>query len=277
MIWNITARFDKLIQKLPTKFQFIRLNKIAPDIRANPNFPGSAGTEYQFFELTIKGSNEIIDLINKIGNFDSLALVTNVQEVYPENENSRKLRAIFDRNGSDKGSFHNYDLIYAGILDKNQKREIAILEIGLGTNNIDVVSNMGRNGRPGASLRSWQEYASNSQIVGCDIDARILFEDDNINTFYLDQTSDESWNTLLNQISPKKFDVVIDDGLHSPIANLRTIFYGLQLLKDDGVLVIEDVAINSIPVFKLLMTSILKRNRCEIVKTKRSHVFLVHN
>ena len=136
---------------------------------------------------------------------------------------------------------------------------------------------MGRNGRPGASLRSWKDYISNSQIVGCDIDERILFEDDQIKTYYLDQTSDDSWNSLLKQISLKKFDVIIDDGLHSPIANLRTIFYGLQLIKNDGVIVIEDVAINSIPVFKLLMTSFLKGYRCEIVETKRSHVFLIHN
>ena len=54
-----------------------------------------------------------------------------------------------------------------------------IFEVGLGTNNVDVPSNMGKDGKPGASLRAWRDYFPNA-----DIDTRILFKEDKIQTFY---------------------------------------------------------------------------------------------
>ena len=53
-------------------------------------------------------------------------------------------------------------------LDEN----INILEIGLGTNNPILVSTMGSNGRPGASLYSFREYLPKSNIYGADVDKK---------------------------------------------------------------------------------------------------------
>ncbi len=253
----------------------VRLHKISHLIRSNPNFPSSAGSERQYLELTLRGSGELIDLINVIGNTESIHKATKTNSNYFETTESAKLRKIFDSQGSDKGSIHNYDLVYEEIFRSKPIESFDLLEIGLGTNNLDVVSNMGLNGRPGASLRSWKEFIPNSRIVGCDIDSRILFSEDQIETHHLDQTSDESWNKLLEKLNQRKFDLIIDDGLHSPFANLRTIIYGQKILKENGIIVIEDISENSLPVFRLLMNGLLKNCRTEIVKTRLSHLFIV--
>ena len=35
--------------------------------------------------------------------------------------------------------------------------------------------NMTASGKPGASLRVWRDYFNNAQVIGADIDKRILF------------------------------------------------------------------------------------------------------
>jgi hypothetical protein len=65
---------------------------------------------------------------------------------------------------------------------------VHLLEIGLGTNNTDVVSNMGSEGVPDASLRAFRDYLPNARIYGAGIDKRILFEESRIKTYFADQT-----------------------------------------------------------------------------------------
>ena len=113
---------------------------------------------------------------------------------------------IMSKYGSDKGQGpHNYTIYYDEIFKSMRNKSLSLFELGLGTNNLDVKSNMGPNGKPGASLRGWKEYFINSKIYGADIDKRILFEEDDIKTFHCDQTNkssiDEMWsNNLLKDI-----------------------------------------------------------------------------
>jgi hypothetical protein len=60
-------------------------------------------------------------------------------------------------------------------------------ECGLGTNNPNLLSSMGSMGKPGASLRVWRDYFLNAIIYGADIDKDILFAEEKIKTFYIDQ------------------------------------------------------------------------------------------
>jgi hypothetical protein len=262
-------------KKIIKRLEVVRLNKLSPLLRANPNFPSSAGSERQYLELTLRGSSELIDLINVIGELEQNNQTTKTSKNYAETAKSIELRKIFDLNGSDKGSIHNYDVVYAEIINTNPAKNFDIFEIGLGTNNLDVVSNMGQDGRPGASLRSWREFIPKSSIVGCDIDSRVLFSEEQIETHHLDQTSDESWTNLLHKLNQRQFDLIIDDGLHSPFANLRTIIHGLKILKKSGIIVIEDISEKSLPVFNLLMNGPLRNYKTEIVKTRLSHLFIV--
>ena len=100
---------------------------------------------------------------------------------------------------------------------------------------------MGESGQPGASLRMWRDYFPNAQIVGVDIDADILFEESRITTAQLDQTDPTSIAQFKETQGDSKFDIIIDDGLHTFNA-AKTLFEGFfDLLADDGVYIIEDM------------------------------------
>ena len=56
----------------------------------------------------------------------------------------------FKDSGSDKSTYHNYDTLYDCLFSDFVGKEINFFELGLGTNNTDVPSNMGEDGVPGA-------------------------------------------------------------------------------------------------------------------------------
>src|SRR4029077_16894203 len=58
------------------------------------------------------------------------------------------LKLLFAKFGSDKSPGHNYHHLYGEIL-KDKDDISCVLEIGVGTNNLDIVSNMGTRGVPG--------------------------------------------------------------------------------------------------------------------------------
>jgi SAM-dependent methyltransferase len=176
---------------------------------------------------------------------NALPPIKNIVEVFGESgthpEDSEKFGAILRSYGSDKSTTHNYYIAYASLLAAKKDQPLQILEIGLGTNNIDVPSNMGTYGRPGASLRSFRDMYKHATIWGADIDSRILFSEERIQTFYVDQTQTLILQKLKDQLGDTRFDLIIDDGLHNSQANLNTLNFALGLLKPDGYFVVEDV------------------------------------
>jgi hypothetical protein len=156
----------------------------------------------------------------------------------------KDLTEIMNRNGSDKGSgHHNYTEYYATLFDPIRNSRMNILEIGIGTNNPHIPSSMiGTPGgyNPGSSLRGWKEYFTSSNIYGCDIDREILFEEDRISTFHLDQRDQKS---LQEQIVDKNrmYDIIIDDGLHHFETNLNVLKTIYSKLKQGGIYIIEDI------------------------------------
>ena len=154
-------------------------------------------------------------------------------------EGAEELGRIFTAYGSDKATYHNYYILYDYMLADRAKVE-RVFEIGLGTNNTDVVSNMTREGKPGASLRAFRDVLPNARIYGADVDRRILFTEDRIETFHVDQTDDATFEAL-GRVLPTGFDLMIDDGLHSPNANLRSLRFFLPRIKVGGWAVVEDI------------------------------------
>lgn len=257
---------------------FTRISPLLARLSNDVDFPSSAGSVKQHLELTLHGSLETPNLLARLASLNksnSAIAIIEIDREFSETEETTSLRNILDRNGSDKGSYHNYDLVYGHLLNQRHGKVENILEIGLGTNNTDTVSNMGVNGIPGASLRAWRDFLPSVNIVGCDIDSRILFEEPRIRTYHLDQTSDSSWGSLISKLKENEFDLIIDDGLHAPVANLRSVIYSLSLLKKDGVLVIEDVAIQSIPIWKAVLPLIAECYSGSIVKTKRAYLVIL--
>jgi hypothetical protein len=156
---------------------------------------------------------------------------------------------IMGRNRSDKGhqnitaSWHNYTTFYYSIFKNLQYNPLRIFELGLGTNNTNLPSNMGANGRPGASLYGWSEFFPNSNIFGADIDTGILFNTDKIHTFYCDQTNPDVIKSMWNEpLLQENFDIIIEDGLHTFNANICFFENSIHKLKSNGYYIIEDIA-----------------------------------
>src|SRR2546423_475374 len=104
-----------------------------------------------------------------------------------------ELCRIMTRYGSDKGAGrHNYTTLYHHLFRNLRNKQVTVFELGIGTNNPALPSNMGVAGNPGASLRGWADYFPSGQIFGADIDREILFNEDRIKTFHCDQLSKSS-------------------------------------------------------------------------------------
>ncbi len=146
--------------------------------------------------------------------------------------------------GSDKGGggTHNYTTLYSLLFEKIRNEPIYIFEMGIGTNYLDVPSSMGIHGKPGASLRGWTQYFPNAYVYGADVDSRILFQEENISTFYCDQTKESSIHELFaNQLQGMEFDIMIDDGLHAFEANYTLLRNSIKYLRKNGFYIIEDL------------------------------------
>ena len=163
------------------------------------------------------------------------------------------LSKLCEKYGSDKGFInpdqkkpynwtpHSYTSYYYSIFNLSKDKIKLIFECGLGTNNPSLASNMTATGIPGASLRVWRDYFKNAEIYGGDIDKEILFEEERIKTFYVDQLNKESINSMWKNINLNNCDIIIDDGLHTPAANLNFFFNSFNKLKNNGIYIIEDV------------------------------------
>ena len=163
---------------------------------------------------------------------------------------------IMGRNRSDKGSInisesvHNYTTFYFSIFNELRNKPLRIFELGLGTNNINFLSHMGPNGRPGASLYGWSEFFPNSKIFGADIDSGILFTADRIKTYYCDQTNPHIIKYMWNEPElQENFDIIVEDGLHTFKANVCFFENSIHKLNKNGYFIIEDITINDEPLF----------------------------
>jgi len=169
----------------------------------------------------------------------------------------KTLSQIMEDFGSDKSTRHTYTDIYEKYFLPLKDKNIFLFELGLGTNNTDVPSNMGSEGKPGASLKGWKEFFPNSEIYGADIDKRILFFEDRIKTFYVDQNSISDIEVLWNNIDLKsiQFDIMIDDGVHQPDPTFIFLKYSIQKLKSGGLYFIEDINTGLISYYDQVLTS----------------------
>ena len=158
------------------------------------------------------------------------------------NYNDNILTQLCDKYMTDKGSInhnkrlawyggpHSYSNYYFSIFNHFKDNVKLVFECGLGTSY-------------GASLRVWRDYFKNAQIYGADIDKDILFQEDRIKTYYVDQLNTPSIETMWKNIGIHNFDIIIDDGLHTTDANINLFINSFNKLKKNGIYIIEDVHI----------------------------------
>jgi hypothetical protein len=201
--------------------------------------------------------------------------ILNIVENFESNH--EELGNILAKNYSDKSTSHNYHILYSFILEKlGVTSNLNILEIGLGTNNPSLISTMGYNGRPGASIYSFRDYLPNSSIYGADIDRNILFQSDRIKTSYVDQLDLNTFNDMHNTFNNVKFDLIIDDGLHSIGANLNTLLFALNNINDKGWIVIEDI--HHIDNWKSIdfILNTTKKFKTYVVSAKAGYLYVIN-
>ncbi len=144
--------------------------------------------------------------------------------------------------GTDKDTSHSYVEIYEKFLEPILEKDGSLLEIGV---------------QYGGSILLWNELLKNCRIFGIDNEDKLH---DNVREYVKDypkkvtlEFRDAYCQETVDHIKfvyPRGFDVIIDDGPHTEESQLQSIQLYLELLKDDGVLIIEDIqSFDSIKVF----------------------------
>lgn len=160
-----------------------------------------------------------------------------------------ELSAQFAKAGSDKGLFpsasglpgHRYSSVYQSLFWTYRDKQFAMLEIGIGTNKTDQVSNMGVDGCVGASLQVWEKFFRQSDIYAFDIDDLSFVGNARVKTGVADQTDKNQVETCMKQFENPSFSIVIDDGLHTPQGNQRAFENLRPWLASGALYVIEDI------------------------------------
>lgn len=260
--------------------QFLNKTLAINIVKSFPLFaPSSAGGYKAIANHTMSSINNSFPLLNCLirmnGEPDQIE-TRDVRDVFGNSRenllNADRLKKLCNSYGTEKPS--PAYLLYASILrDGSEVKNI--FEIGLGTNNTKVVSNMGIAGHPGASLRSFRDYCPKANVFGADIDFEILFQETRIQTFSIDQTN---FSEMLRKVMDLnlEFDLFIDDGLHSPEANLGSLITGLKVIAKDGWVVIEDIGANAFEVWPVV-AKLLPNNYTSYIfnSTDRGYLFAV--
>lgn len=142
------------------------------------------------------------------------------------------LQNLFNKYNCDKSSKHKYHLIYERDFEKLRNDPINILEIGI---------------FKGDSIKAWLDYFPNATIFGIDLFTRITPEDIDIlnhprvKWLQGDSTKIEIKEKIMLAWPDITFDIIIDDGLHTPYANRETFNNIFPMCKKNGFYYIEDV------------------------------------
>ncbi len=230
--------------------------------------PHVSGSETLRIKQTILAINQVIPTLSSMAasqengrrsRFKDCTVLNNIEfirEIEGE-EDSSTLYRLFRKYGSDKGTHHNYYRLYEKLFS-NPLEVHKVLEIGIGTQDTNLLSHMHSSYTIGSSLRAFRDFFPNSLVYGADIDSQILFEDDRIRTLEVDQNSIDSLTKLRDCIGDE-FDLIIDDGMHAPNTNLNSFFVGMSMVRRGGFVIIEDIPQAAKPIW-LLISHIINRN-----------------
>ena len=146
------------------------------------------------------------------------------------------MEGLINNTLTDKNTSHSYMELYEKLLSGKKESATTVLEVGIG--------DFGE--KNGGSIKLWRDYFTNATIYGLDI----LPADRVIDELLTDPrvvlyTSTNAYNEdFVNEnfvTKGLKFDFMLDDGPHTLQSMKDFIRLYLPLLKEDGILIIEDV------------------------------------
>jgi SAM-dependent methyltransferase len=193
------------------------------------------GTRILFDEIQ-NLRNEVFRLKDEI--FTNQKTNFEVMRLLLDSPSRNEFSLITEKFKSDKGrvlrtDYHTYSQIYEVILADYRMKAKNVFECGIGYSNSEQCL-------AGGSLRAWREYFPNAMVYGADINKEVLFEEERIKTYWIDQTSPKAIDDYFTNIG-EKFDVMVEDGWHEFLAQNCMFENGIKFLKNDGVYIIEDV------------------------------------
>lgn len=168
----------------------------------------------------------------------SLSEVVEVPQVYAAEVFDR----IFSDYKSDKSTTHSYQEAYPYILSMiGDVRKV--LEIGIGARQPSPDSPEGWEGQAGGSLHAWSQITGGAQVLGLDIDPRMDEAVPNVATRHMDSLDADSVKSTAREVleGEGEFDLIVDDGLHVPMANITNFLYFFPLVRPGGFYVVEDL------------------------------------
>ena len=115
--------------------------------------------------------------------------------------------------------------IYEFIFNSYRGKPITFIEVGVFN---------------GGSLHMWREYfGDQARIIGVDFNPIALeLEKDGFEIYIGNQESSEFWLDLKSKVG--EADIILDDGGHKNGQQIATLYNGVELIRDGGVIVIED-------------------------------------
>ena len=150
------------------------------------------------------------------------------------------LRQLFHKHNCDKGLKHRYHGVYEKEFEPLREKSINILEIGI---------------FKGTSAKAFVEYFPNATIYGIDLFQRMnpeqvdILQHERVKWIKGSSLSRDIIKQIKNTWPNTKFDIVIDDGKHTPEANAITFQNISPFVKDTGIYFVEDV----FPLHKMTM------------------------
>lgn len=137
---------------------------------------------------------------------------------------------LVDNTHTDKNTTHSYLSLYQQLLQSKKETATHVLEVGI---------------QCGGSIKLWKDFFTNATVVGVDIMKKEgVWEEirhDRIQ-LYTERDAYETdffVSTFLEKES--RFDFLLDDGPHTLDSMVRFIQLYSQVMKEDGILIIEDV------------------------------------
>lgn len=123
--------------------------------------------------------------------------------------------------GTDKATYHKFCDFYDKNLSELRDDKIRFLEIGIANGN---------------SIKMWNEYFLNAEIIGVDILDRKYLDTARVKTYIVNQ---ENENELLS--IPGEFEIIVDDGGHTMLQQQITLKVMIDKLKSGGFYILEDL------------------------------------
>jgi cephalosporin hydroxylase len=142
------------------------------------------------------------------------------------------MRDFFDKYECDKGKKHGYEAVYEPDFEPLRNKSIKILDVGV---------------FKGASVQAWLDYFPKATVYGIDIFTRLnpedveVLQDERVKWIKGDSMSEDIVKQIRSEWGNTKFDIIIDDGKHTPEANRLTFQNLFQFLKKGGKYYVEDV------------------------------------